>query len=96
MISLFGINPWTYNSKDDENTTPQPNCHGYHINNTTAIRDESGTFTFHFKMSCEEADQNCLAVPAGPFDVAARYYLPEPEIMSGEWTMPHPAKVETD
>ena len=25
-----------------------------------------------------------------------RYYLPELEIMSGEWTMPHPAKVETD
>jgi hypothetical protein len=35
-------------------------------------------------------------VPAGPFDVAARYYLPEPEIMSGEWTMPLPSLVKAD
>ena len=68
----------------------------YHINNTTAVKDENGTFTFRFKVSCEDGDQNCLEVPAGPFDVAARYYLPEPEIMSGEWTMPRPAKVGTD
>jgi hypothetical protein len=68
----------------------------YHINNTTAIRDENGTFTFHFKTSCEGVDQNCLEVPAGPFDVAARYYLPEPVIMNGEWTMPHPARVKSD
>ena len=66
----------------------------YHINNTTAIRDESGTFTFHFKLSCKETDLNCLEVPAGPFDVVARYYLPEPEIIKGEWTMPHPARLE--
>ena len=57
----------------------------YHINNTTAVRDESGTFAFRFKVSCGEADQNCLEVPAGPFDVAARYYLPELEIMNGKW-----------
>ena len=68
----------------------------YHINNTTAVKDENGTFTFRFKVSCEDGDQNCLEVPAGPFDVAARYCLPEPEIMSGEWTMPRPAKVGTD
>lgn len=43
-----------------------------------------------------QADQNCLEVTAGPFDVAARYYLPEPEIMKGEWTMPHPARVKSD
>jgi hypothetical protein len=68
----------------------------YHINNTTAIRDENGTFTFQFKLSCEDADQNCLEVPAGPFDVAARYYLPEPEIANGEWTMPRPARVKSN
>jgi len=60
----------------------------YHINNTTAVPNADGTFTFHFKMSCSDADQNCLEVPAGPFDIAARYYLPEPPIMSGEWTLP--------
>jgi hypothetical protein len=47
-------------------------------------------------VKCEDSDVNCLEVPAGPFDVAARYYLPEPEIMNGEWTMPYPARVKTD
>ncbi len=68
----------------------------YHINNTTAVKNEDGTYTFRFKVKCEDGDQNCLEVPAGPFDVAARYYLPEPEIMSGEWTIPRPAKVKKD
>jgi hypothetical protein len=68
----------------------------YHINNTTAVRNEDGTFTFRFKVKCEDGDQNCLEIPAGPFDVAARYYLPEPEIMSGEWTIPRPAKVKKE
>jgi hypothetical protein len=62
----------------------------YHINNTTAVKSKDGTYTFRFKVKCEEGVVNCLKVPAGPFDVAARYYLPEPEIMSGEWTMPKP------
>lgn len=62
----------------------------YHINNTTAVKNEDGTYTFRFKVKCEDGDLNCLEVPAGPFDVATRYYLPEPEIMSGEWTMPKP------
>jgi hypothetical protein len=68
----------------------------YHINNTTAVKNEDGTFTFRFKVKCEDGDQNCLEIPAGPFDVAARYYLPEPEIMSGEWTIPRPAKVKKE
>ncbi|WP_136806763.1 DUF1214 domain-containing protein [Desulfosediminicola flagellatus] len=62
----------------------------YHINNTTAVKNEDGTYTFRFKVKCEDGDVNCLEVPAGPFDVAIRYYLPGPEIMSGEWTMPRP------
>jgi hypothetical protein len=62
----------------------------YHINNTTAVKNEDGTYTFRFKVSCEDGGVNCLEVPAGPFDVVARYYLPEPEIVSGEWTMPRP------
>jgi hypothetical protein len=68
----------------------------YHINNTTAVKNEDGSFAFRFKVKCEEGDVNCLEVPAGPFDVAARYYLPEPEIMSGEWTIPRPAEVKND
>jgi len=88
---------WSVTVYDSTTGRFHPNDHDrYHINNTTAIRDESGTFTFRFKMSCGDADQNCLEVPAGPFDVAARYYLPEPEIMSGEWTMPYPARVTTE
>jgi hypothetical protein len=68
----------------------------YHINNTSAVQDEDGTFTFRFKVKCEDDDQNCLEVPAGPFDVAARYYLPEPEIMNGKWTMPKPMLKESN
>jgi len=63
----------------------------YHINNTTAVTNQDGTYTFRFKLECEDGDVNCLTVPAGPFDVVARYYLPKPEIMNGEWTMPRPA-----
>jgi hypothetical protein len=62
----------------------------YHFNNTTAVKDEDGTYTFLFKVKCEDGNQNCLEVPAGPFDVAARYYLPEPEIMNGDWTISRP------
>ena len=62
----------------------------YHINNTTAISNDDGTYTFRFKTKCDAGDQNCLEVPAGPFDVVARYYLPQPAIMSGEWTIPRP------
>jgi len=62
----------------------------YHINNTTAVADADGTFTFVFKPICGSEDRNCLAVPEGPFDVFARYYLPGDEIISGRWTMAHP------
>jgi hypothetical protein len=60
----------------------------YHINNTSAIRNEDDTVTFLFKQTCEESDGNCLEVPAGRFDMTARYYLPHAEIISGEWTLP--------
>jgi hypothetical protein len=60
----------------------------YHINNTAAVKNEDGTITFTFKTSCATADLNCLEVPAGKFDVAARYYLPHQEIQSGEWVLP--------
>ena len=68
----------------------------YHINNTTAAKNQDGTYTFRFKVKCEEGDVNCLEIPAGPFDVATRYYLPGPEIMTGEWTMPRPSRVGVD
>jgi len=68
----------------------------YHINNTTAAKNQDGTYTFRFKVKCEEGDVNCLEIPAGPFDVATRYYLPGPEIMTGEWTMPRPSRVGAD
>lgn len=63
----------------------------YHINNTSAVANEDGTFTFTFKTQCEEGDKNCLEVPEGKFDVAARYYLPKKPITDGEWKMPRPA-----
>lgn len=60
----------------------------YHINNTSAVKNADGTVTFTFKQSCETTDRNCLEVPAGAFDIAARYYLPHEEIISGQWVLP--------
>jgi hypothetical protein len=80
-ITIYDSNTGRLHPNDDNR---------YHINNTTAVMNEDGTYTFRFKVKCEDGDQNCLEVPAGPFDVVARYYLPEPEIMNGTWTMPKP------
>jgi hypothetical protein len=82
---------WSITVYDSTSGRLHPNDNNrYHINNTTAVKNEDGTFTFRFKVKCEDGDQNCLDVPVGPFDVAARYYLPEPEIINGDWTMPKP------
>ncbi len=62
----------------------------YHINNTSAVKNDDGTFTFTFKTECTEDDINCLEVPAGKFDITVRYYLPKEELISGEWDMPLP------
>jgi len=82
---------WSLTVYDSTTGRLHPNdADRYHINNTTAISNDDGTYTFHFKTKCEAGDQNCLEVPAGPFDVIARYYLPKPAIMSDEWTIPRP------
>jgi hypothetical protein len=60
----------------------------YHINDTTAVRNDDGTVTFTFKRKCGAADRNCLDVPAGRFDVTVRYYLPRQKIISGAWRFP--------
>jgi len=60
----------------------------YHINNSTAVANENGSYTFLFKTKCEDGDRNCLEVPAGPFDVTARYYLPDVSIQNGDWELP--------
>ena len=60
----------------------------YHINGTSAVKNSDGTVTFLFKPSCNPVDQNCLEVPSGEFDLAARYYLPQEEIRTGAWTLP--------
>ena len=62
----------------------------YHINNTSAVKNEDGTYTFTFKTTCTDDDLNCLEVPAGKFDITVRYYLPKKELISGQWSMPLP------
>ena len=59
----------------------------YHVNNASAVKNSDGTFNFTFKQKCEEADLNCLEVPAGRFDYVVRYYLPEEPIRDGSWRM---------
>ena len=66
-----------------------PNKHDrYHINNTLAVANDDDSYTFLFKQDCTETDSNCLEVPAGRFDIAARYYLPSEQIQRGEWVLP--------
>lgn len=66
-----------------------PNDHDrYHINNTSAVKNDDGTVTFTFKQECNEGDLNCLEVPAGQFDYVVRYYLPQEPIRNGDWRMP--------
>ena len=60
----------------------------YHINDTLAVASDDGTYKFLFKQDCAEEDINCLEVPAGRFDIAARYYLPTKAIRSGDWLLP--------
>jgi hypothetical protein len=60
----------------------------YHINGSTAVPNADGTFTIIFKTNCDTVDKNCLEVPAGPFDIAPRYYLPKESIWSGTWKLP--------
>ena len=62
----------------------------HHINNTAAVKNTDGSVTFTFKQVCDKEDLNCLEVPGGQFDVAARYYLPSAEVIAGDWTLPRP------
>ena len=81
---------WSLTVYDSTTGRLHPNDNDrYHINNTTAVSNDDGTYTFRFKTKCAAGDQNCL-VPAGPFDIVARYYLPKLAITSGEWTIPRP------
>jgi len=66
----------------------------YHINNTSAVKNDDGTVTFLFKEKCEPGDVNCLEVPAGQFDIATRYYLPGEDIRSGKWTISKPVLIK--
>ena len=59
----------------------------YHINNTSAVKNTDGSFTFTFKQACTKEDINCLEVPAGRFDYTIRYYLPGEAIRDGSWRM---------
>lgn len=68
----------------------------YHINNTTAVKNQNGTITFTFKQSCEGNIKNCLEVPAGQFDLSIRYYLPDDKIINGEWQFPRPELIKRE
>jgi hypothetical protein len=64
--------------------------HRYHINGTTAVPNDDGTYTFNLKRVCDPGDDNCLEIPRGHFDLSVRYYLPREEIVSGGWHFPRP------
>ena len=68
----------------------------YHINNTTAVKNDDGTYTFRFKVKCEGRRPELPRGSAGRSTWPHVTTFRSREIMSGEWKMPHPAKVKND
>lgn len=52
--------------------------------------DADGGLTIYIQSETPGADKeaNWLPAPKGPFMLAMRYYLPKPELLSGEWKSP--------
>jgi hypothetical protein len=42
----------------------------------------------------KDNEANWLPSPAGPFMMAMRYYLPKPQLLSGEWKSPAVIKMD--
>ena len=53
-------------------------------------KDKDGSVTIYIQHDSpgKNRQANWLPAPSGPFMVAMRYYLPKPELLSGEWTSP--------
>ena len=59
------------------------------------MKNDDGTATFTFRPARERSDRQLLQVPAGRFDVVARYtYLPHEEIVSAAWRFPKQSAAE--
>lgn len=53
-------------------------------------KDQDGGLTIYIQHDSPGGDKeaNWLPAPDGPFMMAMRYYLPKPELLSGEWKSP--------
>jgi len=53
-------------------------------------KDENGGLTIYIQHDSPGKDKeaNWLPAPSGPFMMAMRYYLPKPELLSGQWKSP--------
>ena len=57
---------WSITAYDSTTGRLHPNDDDrYHINNTTAVKNEDGTYTFHFKVKCEDGDGIAWRSPPG-------------------------------
>ncbi|WP_235938005.1 DUF1254 domain-containing protein [Endobacterium cereale] len=59
-------------------------------------KDRDGGLTIYIQHDNPGGDKetNWLPAPAGPFMMAMRYYLPKPELLSGEWKSPQVERTE--
>ena len=59
-------------------------------------RDDDGGLTFHLQHEppADDKKANWLPAPDGPFIAELRIYLPQPEVLSGEWNEPPVRKVD--
>lgn len=85
---------WSVTVNDARTLELHPNQIGrYRLSDrTTGIRyDDDGTLRIRLQHHRPDPDGNWLPVPAGPFYLALRAYLPRPDLLEGRWS-PEPVR----
>ncbi|MBH3429666.1 DUF1254 domain-containing protein [Pseudomonas alkylphenolica] len=77
---------WSISVYDaDGHYRPNPQ-EAYTLNNLTAKKGEGGRVSVQFG-DCTAATVNCLPITPG-WNYMVRFYLPEPPVLDGRWTLP--------
>ncbi|MGD9141609.1 MAG: DUF1254 domain-containing protein [bacterium] len=60
------------------------------------VKEKDGTIVFYIQEDSpgRAMEANWLPAPDGPFYMVLRLYIPEPEVLSGEWTQPALVRAE--
>ncbi len=93
-MSCRGCTSLTFGPGSERTVLSEWTLHG--AKGCTAVPNPDGTYTFVFATRCDPEHVNCIEVPTGPFDLAARRYLPRRDILSGDWTIARPVRTDTN